>query len=64
MRHQCRDITIYGALIGALVMQSLQSGMALLGVDTSLQSIVIGLVLVLAVFSDKYFHRRYSDPTA
>lgn len=56
--------TIYGALIGALVMQSLQSGMALLGVDTSLQSIVIGLVLVLAVFSDKYFHRRYSDPTA
>ncbi len=45
-------------------MQSLQSGMALLGVDTSLQSIVIGLVLVLAVFSDKYFHRRYSDPTA
>ncbi|WP_296991925.1 sugar ABC transporter permease [Thalassospira sp. UBA1131] len=56
--------TIYGALIGALVMQSLQSGMALLGVDTSLQSIVIGLVLVVAVFSDKYFHRRYSDPTA
>jgi len=56
--------TIYGALIGALVMQSLQSGMALLGVDTSLQSIVIGLVLVLAVFSDKYFHRRYSDPTS
>ncbi|WP_252509838.1 sugar ABC transporter permease [Thalassospira sp. TSL5-1] len=56
--------TIYGALIGALVMQSLQSGMALLGVDTSLQSIVIGLVLVLAVFSDKYFHRRYSDPSA
>ncbi|MBO9509192.1 sugar ABC transporter permease [Thalassospira sp. A3_1] len=56
--------TIYGALIGALVMQSLQSGMALLGVDTSLQSIVIGLVLVLAVFSDKYFHRRYSAPTS
>lgn len=56
--------TIYGALIGAVVMQSLQSGMALLGVDTSLQSIVIGLVLVLAVFSDKYFHRRYSDPTS
>jgi D-xylose transport system permease protein len=56
--------TIYGALIGALVMQSLESGMALLGVDTSLQSIVIGLVLVLAVFSDKYFHRRYSDPTS
>ena len=52
--------TIYGALIGALVMQSLQSGMALLGVDTSLQSIVIGLVLILAVFSDKIFSRHYS----
>ncbi|MFH1804690.1 MAG: sugar ABC transporter permease [Pseudomonadota bacterium] len=55
--------SIYGALIGALVMQSLQSGMALLGVDTSLQSIVIGLVLVLAVFSDQYLNRRHSDPT-
>ncbi|MCG8596435.1 MAG: sugar ABC transporter permease, partial [Kiloniellales bacterium] len=37
--------TIYGAILGALVMQSLQSGMALVGINTSLQSIIIGLVL-------------------
>jgi D-xylose transport system permease protein len=50
--------TIYGAILGALVMQSLQSGMALVGVETSLQSIVIGLVLVLAVFIDQLYRRK------
>ena len=34
--------TIAGAMLGALLMQSLQSGMVLLGVDTPLQSIVVG----------------------
>lgn len=52
--------TIYGAVLGALVMQSLQSGMALIGVNTSLQSIVIGLVLILAVWVDLVY-RRYSS---
>lgn len=50
--------TIYGAILGALVMQSLQSGMALVGVNTSLQSIVIGLVLILAVWIDQVYRRR------
>jgi len=50
--------TIYGAILGALVMQSLQSGMALIGVQTSLQSIVIGLVLVAAVWIDQVYRRR------
>jgi D-xylose transport system permease protein len=50
--------TIYGAILGALVMQSLQSGMALVGVETSLQSIVIGLVLVLAVFVDQLYRKK------
>lgn len=49
--------TIYGAIIGALVMQSLQSGMAMVGVNTSLQSIVIGIVLVLAVWIDQLYRR-------
>ncbi|SMF81343.1 D-xylose transport system permease protein [Tistlia consotensis] len=49
--------TIYGAIIGALVMQSLQSGMAMVGVTASLQSIVIGVVLVLAVFVDQLYRR-------
>ncbi|MGO1120607.1 sugar ABC transporter permease [Rhodovibrionaceae bacterium A322] len=50
--------TIYGAILGALVMQSLQSGMALIGVNTSLQSIIIGLVLILAVWADHLYRRR------
>lgn len=53
--------TIYGAVLGALVMQSLQSGMALIGINTSLQSIVIGLVLVLAVWIDQVYRRRVGN---
>jgi ABC-type glutathione transport system ATPase component len=34
--------TIIGAMLGALLMQSLQSGMVLLGLDTPLQNIVVG----------------------
>jgi D-xylose transport system permease protein len=50
--------TIYGAILGALIMQSLQSGMAMVGVDAPLQSIVVGLVLVLAVFLDITYRRK------
>ena len=51
--------TIYGAIIGALIMQSLQSGMAMVGVDAPYQNIVVGLVLVLAVWIDIQY-RKYS----
>jgi D-xylose transport system permease protein len=50
--------TILGAMLGALIMQSLQSGMVLLGVDTPLQNIVVGLVLVTAVWLDTIYNRR------
>lgn len=50
--------TIPGAVLGALVMQSLQSGMVLLGVDAPLQDIVVGIVLVAAVAIDSYYRRR------
>ncbi|MCA1998632.1 MAG: sugar ABC transporter permease, partial [Hyphomicrobiales bacterium] len=50
--------TIVGAMLGALVMQSLQSGMVLLGVDTPLQNIVVGIVLVTAVWLDTLYRRR------
>jgi D-xylose transport system permease protein len=49
--------TIAGAMLGALVMQSLQSGMVLLGVDAPLQNIVVGLVLVAAVWADTVYRR-------
>jgi D-xylose transport system permease protein len=50
--------TIYGAVLGALVMQSLQSGMVLIGVDAPLQDIVVGIVLVSAVAIDTIVRRR------
>ena len=50
--------TIYGAIIGALIMQSLQSGMAMVGVDAPLQNIVVGTVLVVAVLIDIFYRRR------
>jgi D-xylose transport system permease protein len=50
--------TIPGALVGALVAQSLQSGMVLMGVDAPLQDIVVGIVLVIAVALDTVYRRR------
>ena len=50
--------TIYGAILGALIMQSLQSGMAMVGVDAPFQNIVVGAVLVVAVLVDILYRRR------
>jgi D-xylose transport system permease protein len=55
--------TIYGAILGALIMQSLQSGMAMVGVDAPFQNIVVGAVLVLAVLVDIIYRRRAGDRT-
>lgn len=50
--------TVAGAILGALVMQSLQSGMVLVGVDAPIQDIAVGLVLVVAVAVDTFYRRR------
>ncbi len=50
--------TIYGAMLGALVMQSLQSGMVLVGFDSAIQQMVVGFVLVLAVWLDTLYRRK------
>jgi D-xylose transport system permease protein len=50
--------TVAGAMLGAVLMQSLQSGMVLLGVDTPLQNIVVGAVLVAAAWLDIVYRRR------
>jgi D-xylose transport system permease protein len=50
--------TIPGAMLGALVAQSLQSGMVLMGVDAPIQNIVVGVVLVVAVALDSLYRRR------
>jgi D-xylose transport system permease protein len=50
--------TIPGAVLGALVMQSLISGMVLMGVDAPLQDIVVGIVLIVAVALDSAYRRK------
>ena len=50
--------TIPGAVLGALFMQTLQSGMVLIGFNTAQQNIVIGVVLVAAVGIDTAYRRR------
>ena len=49
---------ITGAVLGALVMQSLVSGMVLMGIEAPLQDIVVGVVLVVAVAIDTIIRRR------
>jgi len=50
--------TITGAILGAVVMQSLRSGMLLLNVDSPTQDVVVGVVLVGAVGFDSWIRRR------
>ncbi len=51
--------TIYGAIIGALSLTSVQTGRVLIGFgDGSYQRIVIGIALVLAVWLDIVYRKR------
>jgi D-xylose transport system permease protein len=50
--------TIPGAVLGAVVMQSLRSGMSLLNIDSPTQDIVVGIVLVTAVAIDSLLRQR------
>lgn len=50
--------TILGALIGALIMASLDNGMSLLNVRDFMQDIIKGSILVLAVGIDMYGRRH------
>ncbi|WP_058308160.1 sugar ABC transporter permease [Gracilibacillus massiliensis] len=50
--------TIAGAVIGALVMASLDNGMSIMNIDVFWQSIVKGSILILAVWVDIYSRKR------
>ena len=50
--------TILGALIGALLMQSLQNGMVLLGVQSAPQQMIMAGVLIFAVWFDVIYQKR------
>lgn len=53
--------TIYGAILGALIMQALVSGMGMVGVDSPLQNMIVGGVLILAVWIDIVYRRKTGD---
>ncbi len=50
--------TISGAILGALVMQSLAYGLSFMGMASPIQNIVAGIVLVTAVGIDSFNRRR------
>jgi D-xylose transport system permease protein len=50
--------TIFGAIIGSLIMTSLTNGLQMMNVAAAWQYILKGIVLVLAVYSDVYLKRR------
>jgi putative multiple sugar transport system permease protein len=49
---------VTGAIVGGLIMAVMSNGMQLMGIDQSVQSVVKGLVLLLAVAFDVYNKRR------
>ena len=49
--------TIFGALVGALIMASLNTGLQMMNVAPAWQYVLRGLVLVLAVITDVYFKK-------
>ena len=49
---------VFGAVLGAVFIQSLENGMILLGIPTPTQRIVVGVVLILAVWVDVVYQKR------
>jgi D-xylose transport system permease protein len=50
--------TIFGAIVGALVMTSLDNGMSLMNLDITFQYVIKGLILLLAVWVDMAQRRK------
>jgi putative multiple sugar transport system permease protein len=50
--------TVTGAMVGGLIMAVMSNGMQLMGVDQSVQQVIKGVVLLLAVAFDIYNKRR------
>jgi D-xylose transport system permease protein len=50
--------TIFGAMIGGLIMASLTNGLQMLNVPAAYQYVVKGAVLIIAVYADVYFKKN------
>jgi D-xylose transport system permease protein len=53
--------SIFGSVLGALIMQSLDSGMLLLDISIGLRYVIIGQVLIAAVVFDVVYRRMTGD---
>ena len=53
--------SILGSALGALIMQSLDSGMLLLDVAIGTRMVIIGQVLIVAVVFDVLYRRRFGE---
>jgi len=53
--------SVAGAALGAVLMQSLENGMVLLGVSSAVRQVAIGSALILAVWVDAAIRRRGGD---
>jgi ribose transport system permease protein len=52
------EASVFGAIVGAVVITALQTGLTLLGVTTFIQIIVVGIVIVVAVGADRLAEGR------
>jgi len=50
--------TVLGTLAGAAIMTVIQSGCTQLGISNSMQDMILGLVVIIAVFVDQMRHRK------
>jgi rhamnose transport system permease protein len=50
--------TVVGAVIGALLVQTIQGGLAALGVDAFWKAAINGLLLIVAIYADRVLARR------
>lgn len=50
--------TVFGAMIGSLIMSSLTNGLQMMNVQPAWQYLLKGIVLVLAVYADVYFKKN------
>ena len=53
--------SIFGSVLGALIMQSLDSGMLLLDVPIGRRMVIIGQVLIAAVVFDVLYRRKFGE---
>jgi D-xylose transport system permease protein len=50
--------TVFGAMVGSLIMTSLGTGLQILNVQSAWQRLAKGIVLILAVYVDVFFKKR------